>query len=60
MHTYYMESRDYLVGILGLQITTVAGLMEVADAIGTTGEGFWFIAALIGILVTISGLALTR
>ncbi|WP_394741621.1 hypothetical protein [Natronococcus roseus] len=55
-----MESRDYLVGILGLQITTVAGLMEVADAIGTTGEGFWFIAALIGILVTISGLALTR
>lgn len=55
-----MESREYLVGILGLQITIVAGLMEVADAIGTTDEGFWFIIALIGIFVTVSGLALTK
>lgn len=49
-----METSNIIIGILGLQITIIAGLMGIADAIGTAGT-FWFIMAVIGMVVTALG-----
>ncbi|WP_169331358.1 hypothetical protein [Halobiforma nitratireducens] len=47
-----MESTRILVGILGLQITIAAGLLELIEHVAVSAEGFWVMVMFVGIGLT--------
>ncbi|WP_231990819.1 hypothetical protein [Natronobacterium gregoryi] len=49
-----MESTRILVGILGLQITIAAGLIELIEHVTPAAEGFWVILMFGGVILTAS------
>ncbi|WP_049926545.1 hypothetical protein [Halopiger goleimassiliensis] len=55
-----MESTRILVGILGLQVTIAAGMIELIEQFTSAAEGFWIILMLVGILITASAFGIGR
>ncbi|WP_290817310.1 hypothetical protein [Halovivax sp.] len=55
-----MSSSELLVGILGLQLTLVAGTMLVLEAINPHAEGFWLVLLFASVAVTLSGFLVGR